>query len=130
MKKSYFIFIIVLYFFNIMVINAVDIKKAYDYSYEEITLDITSKHVILYNLTDNYKLLDMNGNEKVQVASLTKIMTSIVAIENIKNLDDKVTIKSNVFNGINDPMPISLLPGMDGSDRHGKHLGPQRCHFG
>ena len=102
MRKIYFVFILILYFFNISIINAVDISKAYDYSYEEVNVDITSKHVMLYNLTDNYKLLDINGNEKVQIASLTKIMTSIVAIENIKNVDDKVTIKSNVFNGISE----------------------------
>ena len=117
MKKIYYIFIIILCFLNINIVKAVDIEHAYDYSYENTTIDLSSKHVILYNLTDNYKLLDINSNEKVQVASLTKIMTTIVAIENIDRLDDKVTITSKVFEGINDYSKAGFKVGQSVSYR-------------
>ena len=102
MKKIYYLLIILLCFFNINIVNATNIEKAYDYTYETINVELSSKNVILYNLTDNYKLLDIKSEERVQIASLTKIMTAIVAIENIKNLDDNVKITNDVFKGISE----------------------------
>ena len=37
-----------------------------------------------------YGYIELESEEKVNIASLTKIMTTIVAIENIENLDRKV----------------------------------------
>lgn len=111
MKKIYYLFIILLCFFNINIVDATNIEKAYDYTYESINVDLSSKNVILYNLTDNYKLLDIKSEEKVQIASLTKIMTSIVAIENIKNLDDKVKITNDVFKGISEYSKVGFRVG-------------------
>ena len=67
---------------------------------EEEIFDITSDHVILYNLEDKSILYEKNSNEKVQIASLTKIMTALVAIEHIENLEEVVTITSDVFRGL------------------------------
>lgn len=53
---------------------------------------IESKKIILYNMNDNNIIYEENSNEKSSIASLTKIMTAIVSIENIDNLNDKVTI--------------------------------------
>ena len=102
MKRIVYILLLLLCFFNIGYVNADSLDKAYDYTYEEINVDLASKYVILYNLKDNYKLLDIKSSERVQVASLTKIMTCIVAIENINNLDEKISINSNVFSGISE----------------------------
>ena len=63
--------------------------------------DVTSKNIILYNLIDNTVLYNLNENEKVSIASLTKIMTSIVAIENINDLNEYVVIKNKDFEGLN-----------------------------
>ena len=65
---------------------------------EEFT--ITSKKVVLYNLNDNNIIYEQDKDKKVQIASLTKIMTTIVAIENIDNLDKEVTITWDMFKGI------------------------------
>ena len=67
--------------------------------------------VILYNLNDNSILYELESEEKVQVASLTKIMTAIVAIENIKSLDEKVVVSKNVFTGIEDYSKMGLKIG-------------------
>ncbi len=63
-------------------------------------LDLTSDKYILYNMNDNSMLLEHNSNEKTQIASLTKIMTTIVAIENINDYNKKVTITKEMFNDI------------------------------
>lgn len=60
---------------------------------------ITGENVILYNLNDNNVLYSKNENEQTQIASLTKIMTSLVAIDAIDNLNEKVTITSKDFEG-------------------------------
>lgn len=63
-------------------------------------LDLKSDKYILYNLNDNRVLLEHSSNEKTQIASLTKMMTTIVAIENVKDYNKKVTITKEMFNDI------------------------------
>ena len=65
-------------------------------------LEIDSKHAILYNLNEDKIIFEKNSNEITSIASLTKIMTTIVAIENIEDLDAKVTITEKDFNGLYD----------------------------
>ena len=60
-------------------------------------LDINSKNAVLYNLNDDNVIYEKSKDEKIQIASLTKIMTSIVAIENIDNINDYVTLKQSDF---------------------------------
>lgn len=64
------------------------------------TLKLNSDKYILYNMNDDTVLLSKNENEETYIASLTKIMTTIVAIENIKNYDEKVKITSEMYKNI------------------------------
>jgi len=63
-------------------------------------LDINSKNAILYNLNNNEIIYEKNSDEVIKIASLTKMMTTIVALENINNLDDKVMITSKMLEGL------------------------------
>lgn len=75
-------------------------------------LDLISDKYILYNLNDNKILMKKNENEETQIASLTKIMTIIVAIENITDFDEKVTITKDMVNNIEwDVAKIGLKSG-------------------
>ncbi len=65
-----------------------------------LALNINSQSAILYNYRDNKVLFTQNENEKRQIASLTKIMTAIVALENIESLDKKITLNANDFQGL------------------------------
>ena len=62
-------------------------------------LEIYSQNAILYNLNEDTVLFSKEPDEKVPIASLTKIMTAIVAIENISNLDEVVSIPSVALEG-------------------------------
>jgi len=73
--------------------------------------NITSEHVILYNLNDLDVLYELDSNEKTQIASLTKIMTTIVAIEHIENLDEEVTVTKEAFQGIREYTQVGLKTG-------------------
>lgn len=60
---------------------------------------ITGENVILYNLNDDTILYEKNSDTKTNIASLTKMMSALVAIENISSYDDTVTITAADFNG-------------------------------
>lgn len=75
-----------------------------DYSYLEEAIEIPNiqaKNVLLYNLNDNKVLYEKNSDEKISIASLTKIMTALVAIEKLKNLNEVVTVPKEAFYQIN-----------------------------
>lgn len=73
--------------------------------------NITSKNVILYNLNDQNVLYDLEANERVPIASLTKIMTAIVAIEHIDDMDQQVTVMKDAFQGIEEYTQVGLKVG-------------------
>ncbi len=60
-------------------------------------LELNSKYAVLYNLNEDKVIYEKNKDEKVSIASLTKIMTALVAIDNIKDFDEKVTITSDML---------------------------------
>lgn len=76
------------------------IISCFNIVYAEENFNIDAKQAILYNLNDNKIIYEKDSEEKTQIASLTKIMTTIVAIENIENLDSKITIKNKYFYGL------------------------------
>ena len=59
-----------------------------------------SKYYGVYDLTDDKMLFSLNSDVKTEVASLTKIMTVLVAIENVSDLDDTVTITNSILNTV------------------------------
>ena len=61
---------------------------------------LNSKNVIVYNIDNNKIIYEMNGDKEVPIASLTKIMTTIVSIEEIKDLKETVVITSEMLKGI------------------------------
>jgi len=58
---------------------------------------IDSKVVEIYDLTDGKVLHEIDSNKEVSIASLTKIATTITAIETIEDLDKQVTITSSIL---------------------------------
>ena len=59
-----------------------------------------SPKAVLYDLEDKEIIYDLNGSDVTSIASLTKIMTTIVAIENITNLDEKITITREMLSEV------------------------------
>ena len=113
MKKVYiYISIIICLFINNNYVFAEKVKVVDTNIYnEELNIDLKSKNIILYNLDDNTKLYELNSNEKVQIASLTKIMTVFILAENIKNLDEEVVITSDAFKDLNGYVQAGLKVG-------------------
>lgn len=61
--------------------------------------ELNSPYAILVSLNDNGQkiIYKTRSNEKVYPASLTKIMTTIVAIENITNFQEMINIPEEIF---------------------------------
>lgn len=62
-----------------------------------LEIDIKSNNVLLYNLKDEKIMYEKNSEENTSIASLTKIVTVLVAIENIDDVHEKVTLTPEVF---------------------------------
>lgn len=69
------------------------------YSVYAENFDITGEYVSLYNMNEDILLYSKNDTKKTSIASLTKMMTTLVAIEEIDNLDKIITIKEKDFEG-------------------------------
>lgn len=62
--------------------------------------EIDSKILEIYDLTDKKIIYEIDSNKQASIASLTKIATTITAIENINNLDEEVLITSNILSTV------------------------------
>ena len=109
--NKYLLIIMSIFIFNISSVYAIDINNAKDYELETKEFELQSKYGILYDLTDNYILYNKDSDTEVQIASLTKIMTAIIAIENIENLDTEVTVTKEVFNNLEGYSQVGLKVG-------------------
>lgn len=69
------------------------------YSVYADDFDITGEYVTLCNMNEDTLLYSKNDTKKTSIASLTKMMTTLVAIEEIDDLDKIVTIKERDFEG-------------------------------
>jgi hypothetical protein len=58
------------------------------------------KSALIYDMTDNKLLYELNTKEQRSIASLTKIVTTITALESITNLTDEVTITNDMLSKV------------------------------
>lgn len=91
---------------SVEIINNEEIEtEVRGYTYTPLTetvLDLQidtlhSSNAILIRLEDNNVLMEKNIKDRIFPASLTKIMTTIVAIENLEDLDRKIVLDENMF---------------------------------
>ncbi|KUO64002.1 MAG: peptidase M15 [Gracilibacter sp. BRH_c7a] len=61
---------------------------------------LKSPNAILIRLTDDTILMQKNSEEKIYPASLTKMMTAIVAIENLPDLKEEIKLTNSTFQGL------------------------------
>ncbi len=87
MRKYICIFFTILCFFPAMVMAS------------EVP-EISSEAAVLYQLNEDKVIYEKNSHEKLAPASLTKVMTVLVAVEKIDHLDQKVTLTDEMFRGL------------------------------
>jgi len=62
--------------------------------------NLYSSNAILLSLKDQTILMEKNIEEKIYPASLTKMMTAIVAIENLTDLKQEIELTDSMFQGL------------------------------
>lgn len=74
---------------------------------------INSPNAVLMQAKGGKVLGEINGDEKIYPASLTKMMTVLVAIEELKDLDEEITLTEEIFAGLveADATQAGFLPG-------------------
>ena len=73
-------------------------------------LDIKSKNAILYNMNEGTIIYEKNAYDKVQIASLTKIVTAITYIENTQDLNTYVNINWGMVSGLDGYVKVGFSP--------------------
>lgn len=68
-----------------------------------IVLDqLNSSNAILIRLKDHAILMQKNSEEKIYPASLTKMMTAIIAIEKLPDLQEEIKLTNSMFEGLHE----------------------------
>ena len=65
-------------------------------------INISSPNYAIYNADTLELLMGKNENEKISIASITKLMTAVVCVDNIENLNQKQVIDLSVYSGMLD----------------------------
>ncbi len=65
-------------------------------------IDIDSKASILVDATDGHVLYGENADTKQYPASITKLMTALLVVENVSDLSEIVTANESAFEGLSD----------------------------
>lgn len=107
------------------------------------TPTISADHYILMEETTGRVLLEENANEQVSVASITKVMTAIVALE-YGNLDDRIKISeeaiqtngSSIYLEVGEELTLEdllyglmLRSGNDAAKAIAEHVGGSEAGF-
>lgn len=93
-----------------IVISTLVVIVGWDYGVEDILMSLTKpvvKNIEVTGVQSQYGVLmqasggkiiwEQNGEEKMYPASLTKIMTTIVAIEELESLEQRITLSNGIF---------------------------------
>lgn len=75
---------------------------------------INSKNAIVINLNNNEIIYEKNKDEVINIASMQKIMTVLVAVENIENIDESFVIPDGMFSSLD---PELMIVGFDYGDK-------------
>ncbi len=70
----------------------------YDDNSAQLGSKINSQYAILYSVKDRKVLARKGSQERMYPASMTKVMTLIVAVEQIMDLDDTITMTFEIIN--------------------------------
>ena len=63
-------------------------------------IDYASQYIYLYDLDNQQLIYENNGESTFYPASLTKMMTLIVGIENISDINQMITLDETIFQGL------------------------------
>lgn len=121
MKKTMFRIVCALFALTVLLTASVGSAGAVTYSND---VDVKSKAVLLVSMDTGQTVYEKNADEKMYPASTTKIMTYIVAYENIPNIETaRIEIKKTIIDKLrNTGSSMAFLSDHIGQKVSGKDL--------
>ena len=83
------------------------------YALSDDDISINSKNAIVINLNNNEIIYEKNKDEVINVASMQKIMTTLVGVESIDNEDESFVIPVGMFSSLD---PEVMIVGFESGD--------------
>ena len=83
------------------------------YALSDDDISINSKNAIVINLNNNEIIYEKNKDEVINVASMQKIMTTLVGVESIDNEDESFVIPDGMFSSLD---PELMIVGFESGD--------------
>ncbi len=75
-------------------------------------IDVNSKASVLIDATDGHEIYGENADTKQYPASITKLMTALLAVEKLPDLDEVITANKSAFEGLSDAgSTVGIKPG-------------------
>lgn len=68
--------------------------------------DINSRNAVMINLNNNEVIYEKGKDDVIKVASMQKIMTSLIAVEKIENLSEEFVLPSGIFDGLDPDLAV------------------------
>ena len=65
-----------------------------------VPMEPTSKSVLLINLDTDSVIFEKNSAEKLPIASLTKVITALVVLDKVKDLDTQIPVKKELIRSL------------------------------
>ena len=69
-------------------------------------VDIDSKNAVMINLNNNEIIYEKEKDEIIEIASMQKIMTSLIAVEKIEDLDETFVLPEGIFDGLDPELAV------------------------
>ena len=99
-KKLIIIILVLLFSMNITLgINANEVSIQENSNIQDKFSDISARNIVLANSDTGKIVYERNKDEKIYPASITKLMTAILVVENC-NLNDIVTVSENAVKSV------------------------------
>lgn len=76
------------------------------FSIKADVVDINSRNAVMINLNNNEIIYEKGKDDVIKIASMQKVMTSLIAVEKIENLDEEFVLPSGIFDGLDPELAV------------------------
>ena len=98
---------------EVLILTVLAIAFCWNRGLEANMSGVNSSNVVLMDVKSGKVIGEMNGEERIYPASMTKIMTAIVALEAFSDLDREITLSEDIFYALDgqDATQAGFQPG-------------------
>ena len=69
-------------------------------------VDINSRNAVMINLNNNEIIYEKGKDDIIKIASMQKIMTALIAVEKVEDLDEEFVLPYGIFDGLDPELAV------------------------